>query len=245
MSILPDRSSFVATYAKVLRGEAATVGVTLTDIQCDRLLSHLWLVLHANEQVNLTAITEPREAITKHIIDSLLFFGPYRAEEGPYLDMGTGAGYPGIVLEIMCPRPGVLLDARVRKVEACKRFCRELGLEDVECRAERVEDYARTHREYFATITARALAPLAVLLEYAQPLLALGGYLIAGKGALSNDELTHGNEVADRLGYKGVSRETLQLPHNAGQREILIYEKVAESTVKLPRRAGMATKRPL
>ncbi len=221
------------------------MGVVIDDLQCTQLLTHLWLVLSANEQVNLTAITSPEEAITKHVVDSLLFLKPYREGAGRYLDMGTGAGYPGIVLEIMEPRPGVLLDSRNKKIDACRRFCDELGLVDVACCAERIEDHAREHREDYGTITARALAPLGVILEYAQPLLTPGGYVIASKGSLSGEELKHGSEVAELLGFEGVSCETFQLPRGAGKREILVYRKVGDSSVRLPRKAGMATKRPL
>lgn len=245
MSALPERSHFIDEYRGVLCGEASSIGVDLTTSQCERLLTHLWLVLDANEKVNLTALTNPREAITKHLIDSLLFLCPYCSEEGLYLDMGTGAGYPGIVLEIMHPRPGVLLDARGKKIEACRFFCEELDLAHVQCIASRVEEYAKDHKEGFQTITARALAPLEVLLEYAQPLLAFGGCLIAGKGVLGEDEWEHGDEVAGLLGMSCVSRETFQLPCGAGHRELLIFQKVGAASVRLPRRAGMATKRPL
>ena len=221
------------------------MGVALDALQCVRLLTHLWLVLQENEHLNLTSINDPLKAITKHIVDSLLFLDAYRAQEGPYLDMGTGAGYPGIVLEIMDPCSGVLLDSRVKKMAACEKFCGELGLSDVACRAERVEDYAREHRDEYSTITARALAPLGVLLEYAQPLLAPGGRLIAGKGILGSDELSHGNKVAELLGFVTVSRETFELPRNAGQRDVIIFQKIGETSMRLPRRAGMAIKRPL
>lgn len=245
MSIFKERSLFVAEHSAPLRSEASIIGVSVSEIQAKRLLEHLWMIFKANDFMNLTAITDSREALLKHIIDSLAFLAPYTCQEGRYLDMGTGAGYPGIVLEIMHPRPGVLLDSREKKIEACRYFCKDLGLEDVECRAERIEDHARTHPEAYGTITARALAPLGVTLEYAQPLLTQHGFLITSKGRMDQEEREHGEEVAKRLGFERVSRETLSLPGLAGQREVIVYQKVRDSEVKLPRKSGMAKKRPL
>lgn len=245
MSVLGERSLFVAEHSELLRDAATCIGVDVSEVQAERLLGHLWMVLKANDSRNLTAITDAKEAIAKHIIDSLTFLAPYRHQQGRYLDMGTGAGYPGIVLEIMQPREGVLLDSRTKKVEACRYFCKDLGLKNVSCCAERIEDHARNHPESYGTVTARALAPLGVTLEYAQPLLAHEGFLITSKGKMDSEEREHGEQVAKRLGFERISRETLALPGLAGQREIIVHQKIRASEVKLPRKAGMATKRPL
>ena len=245
MGIITERTLFIAEHSVILRDEASLIGIRLSEEQSRQLLTHLWMTLKANHFINLTAITDHSEALIKHIIDSLVFLTHYNSQTGKYLDMGTGAGYPGIVLEIMKPREGVLLDARAKKIEACQYFIKELGLHQVACLAERIEDHARSNPEAYGTVTARALAPLGVTLEYAQPLLAYGGCLITSKGHMDQEERTHGEEVAKRLGFQNVSRETLSLPGLAGQREVIVYKKVDDSEVKLPRKTGMATKRPL
>lgn len=230
---------------ETLQREADRMDIPLTDEKSSLLLKQLRLVLEANRGLNLTAIRDPWEAVIKHTVDSMTFYPLYHDHAGRYLDMGTGAGYPGMVLEILEPRDGVLLDSVAKKIDACRHIGHELGLSDIQYVAERVELFAQQEPEAFGVITARAVAPIGVLLEYSQPLLETGGILILSKGILGYEEEAQGEKVASLVGLECVSRETLELPGGAGTRTILEYAKTGVSKVQLPRSIGRATKQPL
>lgn len=228
------------------------LGIAVTEEQLSLLERQLELVLKANEKINLTAIRNPRDAVIKHTIDSMLFYPAYHRCRGRYLDIGTGAGYPGMVLEILEPREGVLLDSVAKKVEACRRIGSELGLAGIRYVAERVETFALEEPESFGVVTARAVAPVEVLLEYAQPLLKEEGVLIVSKGHIDETEEENGLFVASQIGMATVSRETFSLPLDMGERTLMVFEKSTGelegdgvSLIKLPRRVGRAVKRPL
>lgn len=220
-------------------------GLAITEEQAELLVTHLMLVLEKNKQVNLTAITDPEEGLVLHVVDSLLLL-PYLKDDDAFVDVGTGAGYPGIPLVICSPAKGTLIDSVGKKVSAVESFINELGLSD-HCKADsvRAEDLAKTHPNSFSAVVARAVAPCNVLLEYASPLLAHNGRLILSKAPLASEEFDEGLIAAEIVGMSLVSRETLSLPDNLGEREILVYQKTCEPQIKLPRRPGMAKKRPL
>lgn len=210
------------------------------------LLQHLDLVLKKNEVLNLTRITEPNKAIDLHILDSLLIYPRFSETSGTFIDIGTGAGYPGIPLAIMSGRNGVLMDSVSKKITACEEFIDALGLHKrLECTNERAEAYALTHKKAFGAVVARAVAPLGILIEYASPLLSDHGALIVTKGRLSDEECSQGNKTADICGMEIVSRETIELPSDGGHREILEYRKTKVPKVDLPRPIGEAKKHPL
>lgn len=214
--------------------------------QADFLLEHMFLVLKKNEQLNLTRITEPTDAVTLHIVDSLvpLSFLPVRAGTR-FLDLGTGGGYPGIPLAIMTQTSGVLLDSVGKKVAAVNEFIQSLSLGSVTAVHSRVEDYARVHKAEFDFVFARAVAQSNVLIEYAAPLLKIHGLLVLEKARPSQQELDAALVACALCGMSFVSRETTELPRNLGHREILIYEKTSAPKLKLPRQAGLAKREPL
>ncbi len=222
-------------------------GIATTQRQRELLALHLDLVIERNRVVNLTRITSVREAAYLHVVDSLLLLEAFsRAPEGPFVDMGTGAGFPGIPLAIVTGRPAVLVDSVGKKVAAVEDFVRELGLGDaVRAQACRVEDFARQNRNAFAAVTARAVAQTNVIVEYAAPLLARGGHLVVAKARPTAEEIEAGDRAARVCGLRRVSRETFSLPHDMGHREILVYQRTANSSVRLPRAVGMAKHHPL
>ncbi len=220
-------------------------GIPCSSQQCGLLLDHLALVLERNKVMNLTRITSPEEALVLHCLDSLLLEEQVAKTEGPVLDIGTGAGYPGIPLAVMEDRPFVLMDSVGKKARAVGEFAEALGITRVRTTQERAESYGAEHRGEFGAVVARAVAPLAVLVEYARPLLHKGGRLIVSKGRLSDDEFGAAQRTADLVGMKLVSRETKELPDDMGHREILVYECAGRSRVKLPRPVGEAKKKPL
>ena len=212
-----------------------------------RCVQHLLLVLEANKITNLTRITDLHEALVLHIFDSLTLL-PYlcAAPEGPCLDMGTGAGFPGIPLCLCSERHFTLLDSVGKKVRAVSSFIEPLGIASrCEVVQDRVESFAAARPRAYAVVTARAMSSLPVLVEYAAPLLISGGFLIVSKGNPPRDELDHGNRAAKICGLRLVNQSSLELPLDLGHREILVYERYAKPRVVLPRTVGAAKKSPL
>lgn len=222
-------------------------GIETTEEQRRLLLRHLGLVIDKNREINLTRIEDWYSGMILHILDSLLLVPACEeAPAGAFLDMGTGAGYPGLPLGIVTGRRGLLVDSVGKKVNAVSGFVRDLGLSSrLSCEHARVEDLARERRGAFPVVVARAVAQTNVLVEYATPLLAPHGRLVLAKGNLSDEELTAGDAAAAVCGLERVSRETRELPEGMGHREIVVFEKVGRPQVRLPRKAGEARRHPL
>jgi len=229
----------------LLDGVRNQYGLEETQIQ---LIEQHWReVLAANKDFNLTAINDYELGICLHIEDSLSALPELLAAvAGPLVDMGSGAGYPGIPLAIASGRETVLVESVGKKAGFVQGVVDRLGLSgSLEVFNGRVEDFSRENLGSCAVAVARAVAKLSVLLEYAQPLLFVGGRLIAYKGQLSAEEDELAERVAGKLGFEKVSERRLTLSDGASQRTIVVYEKTGESSVLLPRKAGMAVKRPL
>lgn len=225
--------------------EAATYGITLSSTQAQLMLCHLDLVLEKNKELNLTRITDPIDAVRLHDVDSALF-SLYISPTENFIDIGTGAGFPGIPLAITTGAQGILLDSLHKRVVAVEGFVKKLGLDSqLEVVADRAESFAIERPKSANVVVARAVAQIGILLEYATPLLTDNGRVVISKGVPSEEELSLGDKVAEICGLQSVSRETYDLPEGAGQRTILVYKKCAEPTMKLPRKPGMAIKRPL
>ena len=210
------------------------------------VMRHLELVIEANEKVNLTRIQDTGQAQVLHIEDSLAALPEVNAApDGLYGDMGSGAGYPGVPLAIATGRQTVLIDARKKKMDVMAGIIDELGLSgQVDVFAGRAELLARTQRETFAVLTARALSRLSVLMELASPLLQRGGRLICYKAVVEEDELHDARRVEPLTGMKLVSTRKFML-QGEYDRSVLVVEKVKKPEAKLPRKEGMAQKHPL
>lgn len=208
------------------------------------LKRHLELVIEANKTTNITRIATWDEGMLLHVEDSLVGLPELEAApEGRVVDIGSGAGYPGIPLAIESGRPMLLADSVGKKTAILASMVAELGLDDVEVYTGRIEDLGREKPAAFAAVTARALAQLSVLMELASPLLQMGGRLICYKANVSDEELSHALALQKQLGMKLVSDRTVALGENV--RRIICFEKTARPQVKLPRKTGMAQKRPL
>lgn len=222
-------------------------------ISCDRrkaelLLRHLSLVIEKNKVMNLTRITSPEEAVSLHILDSLLplvCLGMDMSEKTSFIDLGTGAGYPGIPLAIMTGATGLLVDSVGKKVNAVNEFISALGLQTVTAVHARVEELPTSELSRHDYVFVRAVAQANVLVEYAAPLLKMHGCLVLEKGRPGEDEIGASKRAGEICGMSFVSRETFELPDDLGHREILIYEKTSKPRIKLPRRTGLAKKEPL
>lgn len=217
----------------------------INDEKQERLLDFLELLLEKNQMVNLTAVKESHKAVILHLIDSLLFLKATPDNCKSLLDMGSGGGLPGIPIGIVANIQITSLDSVKKKIAAQQEFVKELGLNNFTFSSERIEELPIKNKTRYQVITARALASLPVLIEYATPLLQKGGTLVVSKGNLEQEEIDSGKKVASICGLNLIETVTFELPDNMGHRELLIYEKVRDSKIKLPRQVGMAKKMPL
>lgn len=228
--------------------ELSQFGISLTQEQAQMLVSYLGLVIEKNKVVNLTRITNPSEAVTLHLVDSLLPLASnslHVDESSKILDMGTGAGFPGVPVAVVTGAQALLVDSVRKKTDAVAEFVAALGLGNVSTRHSRLEELARELTSSQDVVFARAVARTNVLIEYATPFLSQNGVLVVEKGRPEDDEITEAEKAASLCGLSLVSRETFELPHDLGHREILIYKKVGKSKIKLPRRTGLAKSQPL
>lgn len=234
-------------------------GLSLSDDVAVRLLDFLDLMLEKNAVINLTAIRDHDKGIVLHLLDSLLFAKGMQVAcgdagvpldfSGSFIDMGCGAGFPGIPLALAYEGlSGVLCDSVKKKIAAVDEFVGTLGLGNrLETSTERLETLplGSSYRSHFDFAFARALAPLPALIEYASPLLKKGGYLIVSKGTPDQDELDAGRRTAHVAGMRHIETMELELPDGYGHRTILVYGKMASPSVRLPRAVGYALKHPL
>ncbi len=193
-----------------------------------------------NKKFNLTAITDPDEIEKKHFEDSLLLLSVLKLADQSVVDVGAGAGFPGLPLKLACPGLKLtLVEATKKKVAFLDHMIQLLGLTDCTAVWARAEDYAAEHREVFDLALARAVAPLNTLCEYCLPLVRVGGLFVAYKEVAVEPEIAAARRALERLG--GRLSEVKKFP----QRSLVLIEKVAPTPPDFPRRAGVAKKKPL
>jgi 16S rRNA (guanine527-N7)-methyltransferase len=206
------------------------------------------LLLEWNRKFNLTAITDPGEMQLKHFYDSLTCLRAIPPEAQSLIDIGCGAGLPGIPLKIMLPYLQlVLVDSVGKKVEFCRIAAQELDLTDVTALHARAEDLGqdKAHREQYDWAVARAVAPLPVLAEYLLPLVHVGGSMLAQKGASAASELELANKAIRILGGGQAQLDTFELPVTHDQRALIQIIKEKNTPAQYPRKAGTPSKKPL
>lgn len=198
-----------------------------------------------NTRINLTAITDDEEIRVKHFEDSLTIL-PYIKENSTLVDVGTGAGFPGIPVAIARPDVNVtLVDSLEKRVKFLNCVVETLGLTNVTCIHSRAEDFGKNpdYREKFDYATARAVASMPVLLEYCLPLVKVGGSFIAMKGANAADEKF--DKALKVLGGKLKATDKFVLEGTDMERCIFTVEKAGKTPPQYPRKAGLPTKKPL
>jgi 16S rRNA (guanine527-N7)-methyltransferase len=203
-----------------------------------------------NERVNLTAITDCDEVQVKHFLDSLscLQVLPSLASETRCIDIGAGAGFPGLPLKIVRSQARLtLLEATGKKALFLEHIVDELGLREVQIVRGRAEELGRqpAFRESYHVALARAVGHLAVLLEYALPLLTIGGVFVAQKGEKIEGEVETAQGAMEILGGRVKEVRAVQLPGLEASRYLVVVEKVVPTPQKYPRRVGIPVKRPL
>jgi len=222
--------------------------IDLSPAQSKTFAEYASLLLEWNQKFNLTAITDPQEIQLKHFYDSLTCLRAIPPEAKSLIDIGCGAGLPGIPLKIMLPGLKlVLVDSVGKKVEFCKIAAQELGLTDVTALHARVEDLGqdKMHREQYDWAVARAVAPLPVLAEYLLPLVRVGGSMLAQKGASAASELQLANKAIRILGGGQAKEDSFELPVTHDQRALIQVVKEKNTPAQYPRKAGTPSKKPL
>ena len=218
-----------------LEAKCSTWNIALTGTQLDQLDAFAQILVDYNQKVNLTAITDPEGIEDKHFLDSLLFASQPEVA-GRMVDVGAGAGFPGIVTKIYKPELELtLMEPTGKRVEFLKYACAQLGLTGVEFAKERAEEAARkVWREQFDLASARAVAALPMLAEYCLPLVRVGGSFLAMKGASGEEELAAARGAIKKLG--GEYKET---------RTLILCKKISQTPTAYPRNGGKIAKSPL
>lgn len=206
-------------------------------------------ILEWNEKINLTAITDKEEFVRKHYIDSLLCYEFDELQKASkIIDVGTGAGFPGVPLAIVFPEKRfVLMDSLKKRLNVIDELCAELGINNITTLHGRAEDLARDkkHRERYDLCVARAVANIPVLAEYTLPFIKVGGSLLAYKGSDFKRELDEGQKAITLMGgivtdERSVTIENLGLDHR-----IIVIKKINNTPMQYPRKAGTPSKEPL
>lgn len=223
------------------------IELILNDKQAEQFLRYYELLIQKNKVMNLTSITEFDDVVLKHFLDSLMICKIQKLE-GSLIDVGTGAGFPGIPLKIMYPDlKVVLLDSLNKRVQFLNEVIRELGLENIKAIHGRAEDLAKQkiYREQFDYCVSRAVANLSSLAEYCIPFVKIGGYFIPYKSGKIQEELDSGKKAINILGGTVEIVKEFELPQTDIFRCLLYIRKIENSPQKYPRKAGMPTKEPI
>ena len=234
---------------ETISGAAAELGISLTVKQLEQCEKFYRLLVETNKNLNLTAIVDEKDAAIKHFIDSLTCLKVMPLEKGTrLLDVGAGAGFPGIPLLICCPGLNItMIEAAAKKVSFLKQVIKELRLENIEAVHVRAEDFGRNknHREKYDVVVSRAVASLAVLAEYCLPPLMVGGVFVAMKGPKLQEEIKAAENALVVLGGEIRKVVAVKLPFTGDERELVLIGKIKATPETYPRRAGVPAKNPL
>lgn len=239
-----DRSKFET----LIKG-CSSFGVELTERQLEQFNSYYELLVEWNKVMNLTAITEFGEVLQKHFVDSISIAGSIDMGKcESIIDIGTGAGFPGLPLKIVYPHIKViLLDSLNKRIRFLNEVVDNLELSDIETIHGRAEDIAKKpeYREQFDLVVSRAVANLASLAEYCIPFVKQGGCFVSYKSGSAEEEIEQAKKAIFVLGGEKKNVVKFQLPDSDMERALVIIEKIKITPKKYPRKAGMATKEPI
>ncbi len=234
-------------YHKMLKEGASRFGADLSQLQLEKFSAYAGLLVEWNEKINLTSITDEEGITVKHFIDSLSVAGYIKGGES-LIDVGTGAGFPGIPLKIARENLKVtLLDSLDKRVKYLNEVIAQLNLKEIHAVHGRAEDFGVNpgYRERFDIAIARAVSELSVLCEYCLPFVKVGGSFIAMKGPDITQELKDAQKAISVLGGEVIKTERFTLPNSDMERTILIIKKCRHTPTGYPRKSGKPTKSPI
>ena len=216
--------------------ELKKINIKLTNDKLDKLQKYYEILITENQKYNLTAITKQEAVYLKHFYDSLTLTKIVDLNTQSLCDIGTGAGFPGIVLKIVYPTLKItLLDSTEKKCKFLQKVIDSLELKDIEVINERAEIFSKENREKYDIVTSRAVAPLKHLLEYSIPLVKVNGFYIAMKGEITKE--TENIEIYyKKLDIIEDKILTFQLPFEKSTRTLIRYQKLKETNKKYPRK---------
>jgi 16S rRNA (guanine527-N7)-methyltransferase len=230
-----------------LERKAKKMKIELSNQQLEQFYLYMNLLLEWNEKINLTAITDPKEIILKHFIDSITI-ATYLKNAQSILDIGTGAGFPGIPLAILeNSKDFILMDSLNKRIIFLQEVIQKLTLTRVQAIHGRAEELGKEkeHREHYDLVTSRAVAKLNILLEYMLPFIKMGGRCICMKSQEIEEELEEAKQAIELLGGKLEKVDEIILPESDVKRKIIVIQKVRQTPIKYPRKPGIPTKEPI
>ncbi len=231
-----------------LKSAAQAMDIPLSAAQLKQFEQYFIELSDWNQRVNLTRIIEEDDVIAKHFLDSLSVLRAAPKLPARVIDVGTGAGFPGVVLKIVQPDIQLTLVESVRKKTAFLQHVVEtLALKNVTVLHARAEEVGRdwSHRGKYGLAVARALAPLPVLAEYLLPLVKIGGLMVAQKGTNPVDEIAAARNAFGILGGKYIQNIAVDIPNLNAERHLILVKKVKHSPKQYPRKAGTPSKKPI
>jgi len=237
----------IKEFGKILCQHLKEINIELNEEQVQQFYQYMKLLIEWNEKINLTAITDPHEVILKHFVDSLTI-AKHIQKGATLVDVGTGAGFPGIPLKIYRKDIKVtLVDSLNKRIHFLDEVIKQLKLEEITTIHSRAEEFGRNkkYREKFEVATSRAVANLSTLSEYLIPLIKKGGMCLCMKGSDVEEELEKGKKAIKILGGKIESIDCFCLPKSDMKRNVILIKKVENTPAKYPRKPGLPSKEPI
>ena len=237
----------LSEFEKIFIEEAQKINIELDKNQIEKFYKYMDLLIEWNEKINLTAITNEKDILVKHFIDSLTI-QRYLGNAVNIIDVGTGAGFPGIPIKIINPNlKVVLVDSLNKRINFLQEVIKKLNLDNIEVIHARAEDLGQNkkYREAFDIVTSRAVANMSVLSEYLLPLARVNGKCICMKGSDIEEELENSKYAINLLGGKIEKVDKFELSNERIGRNIIIVKKLKNTPNSYPRKAGIPAKKPL
>lgn len=233
----------------ILRKGIEELGISVNDKILQNFKVYREVLVDWNQKMNLTGIEEEREVYIKHFLDSISAITNNYIKDGmSIIDVGTGAGFPGLPLRICLKNVKLtLLDSLNKRINFLQEVSAKVGIDNIEFIHGRAEDFGKdeNYREKYDIATARAVAGLPVLIEFCAPFIKLGGYFVCLKGPNANLELEEAKKAIEIMGLKFVEKIDVKLPELDLSHNILVFKKIKNTPEKYPRKAGKPSKNPI